>query len=271
MRIEMNRSRAHLISFCLLALSFSALAQQKPEADTEGAKSALIQFIELSNKQALRTPEAHPLLFNEAINWDTPSLGKLAAGPDKVILINKRFAVARLQWYGENNYVADLYFYLTFDGSWRIGAVGRLALTGIVEMAYQGLKSKKTLTKAEQDELSNLELLLAPDETLRAWFRRNIETMNKLYDLTRTMRKGDSVSLPAQDKRFPDITRILNEIHFDVVEVLEDGNVQITIGGVTDNTVGFIYSPSNNPPSIDPHSYIWVEEVATRWFLFRTT
>jgi len=267
----LKRARALLILVCLVACSSFAVAQFKAEAGTESAKATLVHFIELSKRQALRTPEARKILSNEALKWDTPSFGDLGVSPDKMILLDKETSVGRVQWHGQNNYVADLYFYLGFDGTWKIGAVRRLALTGIVEMAYNGLRLKKTLTQEEQDELSNLELVLASDEVLRAWFGRNVSALNRLYELTRSMHTGEYVFLIRQEKSYPKIRQMLKELHLDGLEVQQDGNVQITIGGVTDNTVGFIYSPSNHPPPIDPSSYIWVEGVANKWFLFRTT
>ncbi|HEX3084666.1 MAG TPA: hypothetical protein VHP99_09110, partial [Pyrinomonadaceae bacterium] len=71
--------------------------------------------------------------------------------------------------------------------------------------------------------------------------------------------------------RYEDIKARLKALHFVSIEVDTDGTVEFIIGGVTDNTVGFLYSPANQPPMISSNSYIWVEEVAPRWFIFRTT
>jgi hypothetical protein len=54
-------------------------------------------------------------------------------------------------------------------------------------------------------------------------------------------------------------------------EMLRLNIASFVIGGIMDNTVGFVYSPSNKPPQISPSSYIWVEEIAAGWYLFRTT
>jgi hypothetical protein len=269
--IGVNSFKILLTGVCLFVLAGGAVAQINNDAGSETAKTTLVHLIDLSNRNALRTPEARKLFVGEATTWDFPSFGKLAAAPDTVVLIDEKGAVARVQWHGENNYVADLYFYLAFYGGWKIGAVRRLSLTGIIELAYNGLKARKTLTKEEQDELSNMELLLAPDEVLRAWFVKQQPSMNALSDLAQSMHKGEFVFLNEPDKSYPEIRQLLRALHLDGVEVHEDGNVEIVIGGVTDNTVGFIYSPSNHPPGIDPKSYIWVEKVADKWYLFRTT
>ena len=45
-----------------------------------------------------------------------------------------------------------------------------------------------------------------------------------------------------------------------------------TIGGILDNSVGFLYLVAPEaPPQIDPGEYIWVEQIAVDWYLFRTT
>ena len=267
----MKKVQAAVLVIGLVASLCSGVAQQKSEVGIAGAKAAVIQFINFSKQQALRSPEARKLLIGEALQWDTPTFGNLATSPDKTILLSKETAVARVQWYGQDNYVADFYFYLISDVSWKIVTMRRLALTGIVEMAYNGLKAKKSLTSEERDELSNLELVLASDEALRAWFGKNLASMNRLRALTHSIPKGEYVFLNHQDKNYPEIGKLLKELHFSGLEVQQDGNVQMTIGGVTDNTVGFIYSASNHPPPISPGPYIWVEQVADKWFLFRTT
>jgi hypothetical protein len=53
---------------------------------------------------------------------------------------------------------------------------------------------------------------------------------------------------------------------------VDDKQMEVVIGGVTDNTVGFLYAPDNRPPTSGANSeYIWVEKVADNWYLFRTT
>jgi hypothetical protein len=259
-----------VLGLCLLVTSV-VVGQNTSDDGVAGARAALLHFIELSNRKALRSPEARTLLVGEAAKWDTDSFGNLAPNPDTVVVVEKGFAVGRIQWHGENNYVADFYFYLGYFRQWKIGAMRRLALTGIVEMAYNGLKSRKTLTTEEQDQLSNLELVLASDEALRAWFAKQQRAMNALAELTHSMRTAVFISPNQQNSDYPEIRKLLAELHLDGLEVHEDGNVEVTIGGVTDNSVGFIYSPSNHPPQIEPNSYIWVEKVADKWFLFRTT
>jgi hypothetical protein len=50
------------------------------------------------------------------------------------------------------------------------------------------------------------------------------------------------------------------------------GVVKVTIGGILDNSVGFLHAadPASVPP-IDPSEHIWIEPVGDGWYLFKTT
>jgi hypothetical protein len=263
--------RIAITLWMFLILPFLAFAQRNTDVTAEGASAALKQLIEFSNRQALRSEPARKLLVAETAKWDMPSFGKLADAPDKMVMLDKEAAVGRVQWFGENDQVTDLYFYLRFDGSWKISAMRRLALPGIMEQLYFGLNAKKSRTQEEQDMFDNIGLVLASDKTLREWFQQNHESLNKLYKLTQKKDGSKSLYINDSNKRFPEIAQALKRLHLSVVEVQENGNVEIVIGGMTDNTVGFVYSPSKSPPPISPSEYIWVEEIAENWYLFRTT
>jgi hypothetical protein len=260
-------SACSIIVLVSLALGPSSVAAAlRSDSDPQ---ATLIQLIEFSNQQALNKPEARTLLTDEALKWNGRTFGKLAAAPDKVVLINPTSAVGRVQCYAENNDVNDLYFYLSLDGAWKVRAMRALALTGIVRGAYQYLKSKPARTAAEEEELANMQLVLASDEFLRDWFKQNTEGMNNLYLSSRVLRKGDFST--TENLTYSGIRSQLKPLHLSYAEAKENGNIEFVIGGVTDNTVGFLYSPANQPPPISSNEYIWVEEVAPKWFLFRTT
>jgi hypothetical protein len=77
--------------------------------------------------------------------------------------------------------------------------------------------------------------------------------------------------ITANAKIFPKSVAALKNLHFTALETKSDGSIEFIIGGVLDNSVGFIYSPKNAPPEIDGWRYIWVEKIAAGWYLFRTT
>jgi hypothetical protein len=257
-----------LLAVALFALSCSA--QTSPTVQVAGARLALNRFIELNAKGNLQTQEARKLLTGEASAWDVPTFGKLSPSTDKVELLADNSAVGRVQWFGENDYVADLYFYLLNDHGWKIHTMRRLALTGIVEMAYQGLKAKSTLTSEERETMENAELVLASDATLKQWFANHHSQLDSLRSMMSQLPKQIR-SVSRTDETHTQIAKQLSNLNVSVVERSPAGNLEVVIGGMTDNTVGFGFSPQNKPPAIDPSNYIWVESVGAGWYLFRTT
>jgi hypothetical protein len=249
----------------LVLAAASAFAQEKADGSA-AAKTVLVRLFDFSNKQTLQSPEARSLLTGEALDWKMPTFGKLVAAPDKVVLLDAENAVGRIQLQGTNR-VVDVYFYLKLQDSWKVSAVRTLALTGIVEGACEYLKTNPDLTAEEKDQLGNCELVLASDEALRQWFAKNAKAMNSLYEMSRGLKPGRE----EQDPNYAKIKAQLKALHFAAVEAEDDGTIEFTIGGITDNTVGFLYSPANKPPKISFNLYIWVEEIAPKWFLFRTT
>jgi hypothetical protein len=250
---------------------FQAVSAKADDASIEGARAVLIQLAELSKKQAMQTEAAQRLLTGEMLELKMSSFGALTDAPDKVLLLEKKSAVGRFQRFGENNQVTDVYFYLQNDGHWKVNAVRVLALTGIIEGAYLGLKAKPNLTEAERSLLENFRLTLAPDKELKSWFAGNSKALENLCRLMLAKSNGDAIYVNSDDKNFPAAAESLRKLNMSTASVADNGNVEIVIGGVTDNTVGFLYSPSKNPPRIGPSLYIWVEEVAANWYLFRTT
>lgn len=249
----------------------SPAVAQRGGASAEGARAVLARLAELSRRQAIQTEAARKLLTGEMLELNIPSFGNLSEAPDKVLLLEKNSAVGRFQLSGENGQVTDVYFYLQHDGGWKVSAVRLLSLTGIIEQVYLGLKARPALTEEERALFENYRLTLAPDKELKAWFAANSGTLDELCALLRARGNGRAAGVSRGDEKFPDAAALLRRLNLSAARVEADGDVEIVIGGVTDNTVGFINSPSQSPPKISPSSYIWVEEVAAGWYLFRTT
>ncbi len=259
-----------LVVFCGL-FAFSASVVKADNASVEKARAVLVRLIEFSNKQQLRSRAAQELLTGEMLRLNIASFGKFTEMPDKVLLIEKNQAVGRFQRFGENNQVTDVYFYLQFDGGWRVGAVRLLSLTGIIEQVYLGLKAKSALTEEEKGIFENSKLTLSADKELKTWFLQNRKALAELYTLLQTKGKNAALYLNRDDKKFPEAAQLLRTLNLSSASIQPNGNIEIVIGGITDNTVGFVYSPLKEPPQISPSSYIWVEEIAAGWYLFRTT
>ncbi|HEX8249196.1 MAG TPA: hypothetical protein VF599_13550 [Pyrinomonadaceae bacterium] len=276
----MKRNKFFIIKFSLTALCLTTAANvacaQEVEArrqpSLEDARAVLVRLAELSRKQELRTEAAQNLLTGEMLKTKANSFGKLTEAPDKILLTEKNRAVGRFQMSGAHERAVDVYFYLEYDKSWKIYASRATALAGIFEQSYSFMKNRTDLSETEKLDFANLKLTLAPDRDLRVWFSENRQKLDELRALLqKTGGKTSTVYVGWDEKQFPEAFRMLRKLNLRTAIVKPNGDVEIVIGGISDNTVGFLYSPSNKPPAISPDSYIWVEKVAEKWFLFRTT
>lgn len=285
-----------------------ALAQVPDGSSVAGGREAMMEFAELNNKQMLKSNEARLLLTGEASEWRNAWFGRISNQPDKLVLVEKNFAVAGVETIGKDSRVVDLYFYLKFDNGWKIRSMRAMAQTWLLEAVNTELKTKAILTATEKGALANTELVLSSDKMLAEWFQKNRSALDKLVAVTivetkkkpkktvfpvrRRVRVGtswisqaignsvneDSENEPrtidyvtANIRKFPRSAAALKNLHVRAMETKSNGNIEIIIGGILDNSVGFVYSPSETPPPIDGWRYIWVEKVAAGWYLFRTT
>ena len=64
----------------------------------------------------------------------------------------------------------------------------------------------------------------------------------------------------------------LAALHALTLDVSPAGVTTVTIGGVLDNSLGFLHAadPAAVPP-VGPEEYIWIEPVGDGWYLFKTT
>lgn len=299
-----------LVLIVVSLTGFSTVFGQTQDGSTRaGARELIVKFVELNNKQSLQTDEGRLLFTGEASEWKMASFGRLSSAPDKIVSTGKDLSVARVQTVEDNSRVVDLYFYLVFNAGWKIRMMRALAQTGWLETIGAGLKAKTNLTPEEKETQANIELVLSSDEALAKWFQTNRAALDNLIALAPLVRKKDPdiltrptaknsrsaksankmvvdrvdetamentgprtiESIPANSQKFPKAAAGLRDLHLSRLETRSDGSVEITIGGITDNTVGFIYSPTEAPPQIDGWRYIWVEKIAAGWYLFRTT
>jgi hypothetical protein len=244
----------YLVFFLLLSINPEVVVGAADEAEI---RSTVGRFLRLNSSGRVNPADARQMLTGEALEmWVDPSLGEIPGEPGTVVLVRDDFAVCRVTGSYPDGGGKDLYFYLERKESWKISALRTLALTGIPELTRRELEEKKgALTDDEDYVLRNLSLTLSTDQELRDWFGRNKASL------------GEIARSATPEKR----SQICRHLGLSRVEQDEDGAVTVVVGGMTDNTVGFLYLPLGSPPPIDPGSYIWVESLGNDWYLFRTT
>jgi hypothetical protein len=258
------------LTCCLVAGHSPARLQCRQSDSLREVKAVLEQLMGFSKRNALASLEAKNIYTGEALKWDFPTFGRLAEAPGKIVLTNQ-YAIARYQLTAENGLTADVYIYLINEGKWKIKSVRRLAMTGILEKVQAGLKARPRLTDDEQNMLANINLTLATDKELSSWLIEHKTQLKQLCDLTTSAAATRPQFITSDGQDHPQIVTLLKQLHLSGIETDGTRNIKIVIGGVIDNTVGYIYAPSNDPPQIDDGEYFWVEKITDNWYLFRTT
>lgn len=263
--------RALLALLLLLAAAAPAFAQANlaPGADLSGPRAALERLLALNAASEMNGPEGRALLTGELAPSNRPSVGPLIP-PDALVALTGGKAVARIPAHGDD--APDLYLYLRQgpDGHWTIEAARTLALTGLTRELRRMLRAMPHRTADLEAALRNAELTLASDRALRIWFGENCGALERL----RRIAEGGGTPPDEVDRvvETPQSTRLLGELHAILLRISRAGVVSVTIGGVLDNSVGFLHAP--NPaavPAIDPSDHIWIEPVGDGWYLFKTT
>jgi hypothetical protein len=230
----------------------AAAPGQARDAGPPSPEAAVSRFVALNNIRALQSDEAEGLLAGEFSRLRLQGGGDLPEA-DKVLVITEAKAVARLPAREGGN--PDLYLYLErAPGGWRLVAWRTLALTGLLAELRRQLQLLRDRTPDQEEALRHTQLVLAPDRTLLAWAMEH----RALLDRCRA------------EPGSPAVARALKAAGGNGIRV-EDGITFVSIGGILDNEVGFLFAPEGRLPGIDQSHYIWIEPAREGWYLFKTT
>lgn len=244
----MTACRFRIPFFALaLALSLEASAALPPTPDL-----AMERFVAMNNGRGLNSAEGRELLAGELESYEGSGVGRLPL-PDKIIQAGPDMAVARMA--AQEGSHPDLYFYLRRNSAgWTITALRSLALTGVLEELILLDRQAPSADPEMRLAIRNAELVLSSDRALIAWAAAN-------RDLLEQARAAPASAEIAKRVREAGLTL-----------VARDGDlILVTIGGILDNEVGFLWAPEGAAPAIDASRYIWVEPIGGGWHLFKTT
>ena len=210
------------------------------------------RLVALNNSRALKSPEGEALLSGELDDLKSAGSGDWPH-PDRVVAIGADRAVGRRS--SPTGQFSDSYFYLRRGAEgWSIYAYRTLALTAVLAELRRLLRAQPARSPEEERSLRNAELVLAPDRELIAWAQAHRDLLERA--------RAEPASA--------DLARDLEEAGGNRVQV-DNGSTIVSIGGILDNEVGFLFAPDGRPPAIDPDSYIWIEPAGDGWYLFKTT
>ena len=163
--------------------------------------------------------------------------------------------------YSESLAAGDWYAFLgKVDNNWKLTAIRSLVIPGFVHELRDSLQRKSTRTEKEDHELQRMNLWFSTDAELKKYA---LDKHSLLSNLANRILKGETNEALAAE---------LTELKVDQGYLSKQGYVQIIIGGILDNSVGFNFVPDHvSPPKMDPGDFILIEPIRDGWFLFKTT
>lgn len=188
-------------------------------------------------------------------------------------------------WLHDSATSMDVYFFLHKNAYWTIHAVRKLVMTDAAKREIQRLDSiphsqrKKRYTQTHAHSFSfdhdNAVLWGSPDTTLAKYFHTHKKDFTKLlgvlqknniYSPSDTSATNATTNLSV--KKLAD-KLLIREIDCDKNH---PGTLRFIIGGISDNTVGFLYQPDpKNLPHCTEKHYILIRQLDKGWYLFKTT
>ncbi|MEO7411341.1 MAG: hypothetical protein ABIU10_08490 [Sphingomicrobium sp.] len=255
-------------SIWILAASTFLCSAADVSATPEVAQRAVLaQFAKLSIGNELQSTEGKRIRHGEAISWAFPGAGSVVF--DKVIQVAPDQSVARLP---ASDAGPDRYLFLArVGGEWKIVAGRSLALTGLLAMLKSEFEKLPNRSIQQEATLRNARLTLSSDQYLSEWFNSHHD---ELDDLRKAFVKSATTSwrndMPGLEGGAT--SSKLTELGLLSVFRNEAGHIQVTIGGMVDNEVGFMFVEADaKPPAISSSRYIWVEPLSGGWYYYKTT
>lgn len=264
----------------------------------------LLLIIGITNAQEIEPLELVQKVFTDkefAEKTDKYSVGEFKGHPNINDLPPKIKLNFRLLEKTENNAVVnitiidslgkgiDTYAHLEKNKNWKINAFRTLAMTGFLEktmLEMEKMTDEQIDNLIKQDnetfnskedfyrELKNIKLTLALDDEMIQHFRDNKNEFEKLKNevINSNYDKGE------QSYRKIDIGKIINSDYKKllITHISTSFNCEkcfeFVIGGMLDNTVGYLYiEDKNNLPKMNPSRLIMLREIGNGWYLFKTT
>jgi hypothetical protein len=215
----------------------------------------------------------------------------------KLLDQDKLSAVVNITLTDSTNKQVDAYLYFTKDTVWKASAFRLLAMSGIIQVTnYQlrslnsaqvdslisippdknGIDHREFKTREEYNfELGNTSLVLASDDSLIAHFNKHKALFNRIKD---ELMAKDIMSVADGTKDMKGIDNIRQQMRSLFISEVEPDdksnidNLNFMIGGVLDNTVGYMYiKDKKNLPQISPSLFIMIKEIGDGWYLYKTT
>ena len=191
----------------------------------------------------------------------------------------------------------DTYLHFEKDTVWKMSAFRALAMTGIIQqvkielekMTLQQVdeviaKSKKkkkddfAMFTSRDDyyfQLGNTKLTLELDDKIAEHFVTNQTEFERLKNLALTQLEKEKVDEESSLKLIENLKPDYQKLFISSVSTggYELGNcINFLIGGMVDNSVGYIYvKDKKDLPEMNPSRIIMIREIGNGWYIYKTT
>ena len=191
----------------------------------------------------------------------------------------------------------DTYLHFVKDTVWKMSAFRGLAMTGMIEqmkmaleiMSPEEIDEMITEAKNEEDdgfslftsreefefELGNATLIIALDDNIIKHFVANEAEFERLKNLALTQLENEKVVDERSIQLIENLKADYRKLFISSVSAgdYELGNcINFLIGGMLDNTVGYIYVKNKKDlPEMNPSSIIMIREIGNGWYMYKTT
>lgn len=191
----------------------------------------------------------------------------------------------------------DTYLHFEKDIIWKMTAFRGLAMTGMIEQVKIELEKMTTQqvdeiiaeskNKKEDDfvmfssrddynfQLGNAKLTLELDENIIKHFLANQAEFEKLKNFALKQLEKEKVDEERSIKLIEDLKSEYQKLFIYSVSTsgYQLGNsINFLIGGMLDNTVGYIYvKDKKDLPEMNPSRIIMIKEIGNGWYLYKTT
>ncbi len=188
-------------------------------------------------------------------------------------------------WLHDSITSMDVYFYLQHRQVWTVYAVRSLTMKDIaakellrldsIPKKQRGKKYTKSSGRSWQFDFENTKLWGQPDTVLAAYFYQN---RNEFTELEKQRSRGNYSAFPDSsytlDEKSKKMIKIMNQVL--LREIVFDknapGSVLYLLGGVLDNSVGYMYQPDPTKlPAISAGYFILIRPLGNGWYLYKTT
>lgn len=182
----------------------------------------------------------------------------------------------------------DAYLHFRKDSIWKMSAFRTLAMTGILaaskielesmtpQQVDDMIKRSKFSDRSEFDfQLGNIRLTLESDDNITKHFLANKMEFERIKDialqeLERNVSNEDSI-MEVNKKLKTDYKKLfISSISFDNYHGVK--HLNFLIGGVLDNSVGYIYVKDiKDLPEMSSDDIIMLKEIGNGWYIYKTT